>query len=133
MYKKTITYTDFNGVERTDDFYFNLTPAEIVELDNSEIGGLENFLNKIINEEDNVKIVQMFKKLILMSYGEKSSDGRRFVKSEELSNEFAQTAAYSELFMELASDANEAAEFVNGITASIQKDPNRTSLVSSLS
>ena len=133
MYKKSITYIDFDGIERTDDFYFNLTPAEIVELDNSEIGGLENFLNKIINEEDNVQIVKMFKQFILMAYGEKSPDGRRFIKSKELSDAFSQTQAYSDLFIELASDANSAAEFVNGVCASIQKNPNRMSLMSAAS
>lgn len=133
MYKKTITYTDYNGVERTDDYYFNLNKAEIVELNNSEIGGLESFLTRIINEENNVEIVKMFKQFVLMSYGEKSSDGRRFVKSPELSEAFSQTEAYSELFMELASNAEFAAEFVNGVCASINTDPNRVSLARSVS
>jgi hypothetical protein len=116
MLKKSITYTDYDGNERTEDFYFNLTKAECVELKYSEIGGLENYIEALIRESDNKRIIALFKDLIFRAYGEKSPDGRRFIKSSELSEAFAQTEAYSNLFMELASDAEAAAQFVNGIT-----------------
>lgn len=115
MLKKTITYSDYNGVERTEDFYFNLTKAEIMEMEMGTSGGLAEMLNKIVKTKDAPAIIAIFKDLILKAYGEKSSDGRRFIKSEEVKNNFAQTEAYSILFMELATDADAAAKFVNGI------------------
>ena len=118
MIKKTVTYTDFNGNERTEDFYFNLTQVELAELDlgvSGVSGGLLGLLKKIVREKDQRQIVEYFKKIVLMAYGEKSVDGRRFVKSEEIRNGFAPTEAYSKIFMELAQDADKAAEFVNGI------------------
>lgn len=122
MYKKTIECTDFNGVKVKEDYYFNLTKAEVLEFDNSELGGMEFFINKIVKEKDNVKLFKLFKDLILKSYGEKSPDGRRFIKSPEKSEEFTQTEAYSELVMELVTNADEAAKFVNGVCASIIND-----------
>lgn len=116
MIKKTITYTDYNGVERIEDFFFNLTEAELVEWEYSVSGGLVVTLRRIINEKDQVKLIEYFKKLVLKSYGVKSDDGRRFIKSQELSEEFSQTEAYVQIFMELAMDADAAAAFVNGIT-----------------
>ena len=115
MLKKRIKYTDYDGVEREEDFYFNLTKAEITELELSTEGGLQNAIEKIIDAKDTPQIIQFFKKIILMSYGEKSPDGRRFIKSEKITEEFTQTEAYSELFMELATDEKAAAAFVNGI------------------
>ena len=115
MLKKTITYTDYNGETRTEDFYFNLSKAELAEMELSSEGGLEAYINKIVNTRDRKRLVELFKQLILMSYGEKSLDGRRFVKNDEIRNGFAQTEAYSELFMELASNADAASAFVNGI------------------
>ena len=115
MLKKTITYEDFNGVERKEDFYFNLSKAEIMEMQFGTVGGLDVMLKKIIDAKDVKSIMDTFKMLILKAYGIKSDDGRRFIKSEEISKEFEQTEAYSILYMELASDANAAAEFVNGI------------------
>lgn len=119
MLKKTITYTDYDGNERTEDFYFNLSKAEIAEMELSINGGLTQLLEKIVKEQDNAKLVSYFKDLILRSYGEKSLDGKRFVKNDELREAFAQTEAYSELFMELASDADKAAAFVNGVTPNV--------------
>lgn len=116
MLKKTITYTDYNGVEKKEDFYFNLTKAEVVEMELTTTGGLAEAITKIVDAKDIPAIVKIFKDLILKAYGEKSADGKRFVKSKELSEAFAQTEAYSELFMELATDADAAAKFVNGIT-----------------
>ena len=123
MLKKTIKYVDYDGEERTEDFYFNLSKAELVEMQMSETGGLEKFIRKIVAERDGKRIVEMFKSLILKSYGEKSPDGKRFVKSKELSESFSQTEAYSELFIELSTDADKAAAFVRGIIpASISKE-----------
>lgn len=115
MFKDTITYTDYNGVERTEDFYFNLSEAEILEMEMGTTGGLSEMINKIVNTKDGPAIIKLFKKLVLDAYGEKSADGRRFVKRPELSEAFSQTEAYSILFMRLATDADAAAKFVNGI------------------
>lgn len=119
MLKKTITYTDYNGNERTEDFYFNLTKAEIMEMEMSTTGGLAEMIKRIVAAQDAPAIIKVFKELILKAYGEKSPDGKKFIKSEELSNSFAQTEAYSQLFMELATNADAAADFVNGITPKI--------------
>ena len=119
MLKKTITYTDYNGVERKEDFYFNLSKAEIMEMEMSTAGGLAEMINKVVATQDSVAIIKIFKDLVLKAYGEKSADGKRFIKIDadgrKLANDFAQTEAYSILFMELATDADAAAKFVNGI------------------
>ena len=123
MLKKTITYTDYNGVERTEDFYFNLTKAELMEMEIGTTGGMADMIKRIIDAKDAPAIIKIFKELVLKAYGEKSADGKRFVKSEEISNGFAQTEAYSQLFMELATDADAAAAFVNGIVPNISGAP----------
>ena len=115
MLAKTITYVDYNGVERTEKYYFNLTKAEVMEMEMSTEGGLAEKIQKIVDAKETVSIIKVFKELILKAYGVKSDDGKRFIKSEQISNEFAQTEAYSILFMELATNADEAAKFVNGI------------------
>ena len=115
MLKKTVTYVDYNGVERTEDFYFNLSKAEVTEMELSVRGGLSAMLEELVKSGDNARIVEIFKDLVLRSYGEKSADGKRFVKSKELSEAFSQTEAYSEIFMELALDEKAAAAFLNGI------------------
>ena len=115
MLKKTFTYVDYNGVERTEDHYFNLSKAELMEMELSTTGGLAEMINKIVAAQDAPALVKVFKDLVLKAYGQKSADGRRFIKSQELVDEFAQTEAYSQLFMELATDADAAAKFVNGI------------------
>lgn len=118
MITKTITYTDYNGQERTEKFHFNLNKAEIMEMELSETGGLAEKIQKIVDAQDSKEIIKLFKDIVLKAYGEKSDDGKRFIKSEELSNAFSQTEAYSILFMELATDADAAAKFVNGIIPS---------------
>ena len=123
MLKKTITYTDYNGNERTEDFFFHLTKAEIMEMEMSTTGGLAEMIQKVVATQDTPAIIKIFKELVLKAYGEKSADGKRFVKSEEISNGFAQTEAYSQLFMELATDADAAAAFVNGIIPNIPGAP----------
>lgn len=118
MYKKTMTYVDFDGNERTEDFYFNLTKAEIMEMEMGTTGGLSAMIQKIVAEQDQPKIIEMFKSLILKAYGVKSPDGKKFMKKVNgvpLAEEFEQTEAYSDLFMLLATDADAAADFVNNI------------------
>ncbi len=116
MLKKTITYIDYNGNERTEDHYFNLTEAEAMEMELSTTGGLTETIRRIVEAQDNPAIFKIFKELILKAYGVKSPDGKRFIKSEEISTAFSQTEAYSKFFMELATNADAAAAFVNGIT-----------------
>lgn len=118
MLKKTISYVDYNGNDRKEDFYFNLSRAEVTEMQLSEDGGLDTMINKIVSEMDNKKIISLFKDLVLKAYGEKSADGKRFIKNNELREAFSQTEAYSNLFMELATDADAASEFINGILPS---------------
>jgi len=115
MLKKTITYTDYDGNERKEDFYFNLNKAEIMEMEMSTSGGMAEMLQKIVDSQDAPAIIKAFKELVLKSYGQKSPDGKRFIKNATLREEFEQTEAYSQIFMELATNAEEAAKFVNGI------------------
>lgn len=115
MLKKIITYTDYNGVERTEPFYFNLSKAELMEMELGVTGGMTEMLNKIINAKDGPSLMKTFKEMIMKSYGIKSDDGKRLIKSEELSIAFTQTEAYSVLFMELITDDKAAADFVNGV------------------
>ena len=123
MLKKTITYTDYNGTERTEDFYFNLTKAEIMEMEMSTTGGLAEMIQRIVAAQDAPAIIKIFKDLVLKAYGEKSPDGKRFIKTEEGALAFSQTEAYSNLFMELATDADAAAAFVNGIVPAVETKP----------
>lgn len=115
MLKKTMTYIDYNGTERTEDFYFNLTKAEIMEMELGISGGMVEMLQRIIASQDGPEIIRIFKDLVLKAYGVKSPDGKRFIKNATLREEFEQIAAYSDLFMELATDADKASEFINGI------------------
>ena len=115
MIKKTVTYDDYNGFNRTEDYYFNLTKAEVMEMQLSTVGGLDTMLKKLVASNDMPSIIKVFKELVLKAYGEKSPDGRRFIKNDELRAEFEQTEAYSIIFMELATDEKAAAEFINGI------------------
>lgn len=115
MLKKTITYTDYNGVERTEDFYFYLSKADLMEMEMGTTGGFAEMIQKVVNAQDAPAIIKIFKDLILKAYGEKSADGKRFIKNDEVKDAFSQTEAYSQLFMELATDSDAAAKFVNGI------------------
>ena len=119
MLKKNIKYTDYNGVEREEEFLFNLTKAELMEMEMGTTGGLAEKIQKIIDSQDAPSIIKIFKEIILKAYGEKSADGKRFVKINDngtpLSIGFSQTEAYSQLFMELATDSDSAAAFVKGI------------------
>ena len=115
MLKKPITYKTFDGVELTEDFYFNLTKAELMEMEMGTAGGLAERIKKIVASQDAPEIVKIFKKLVLDAYGVKSDDGKRFIKNDEIREAFSQTEAYSVLFMELATDADAAAKFINAI------------------
>lgn len=119
MLSKTIKYKDYNGVERDEKFLFNLSKAELMEMEMGTTGGLTQMIQEIIASQDSARIVKTFKELILKAYGEKSADGKKFVKVNDagvpLSIGFSQTEAYSELFMELATDSDAAANFVAGI------------------
>lgn len=131
MLKKSIKYTDYNGVERTEDFYFNLSKAELMEMEMSTAGGLAETITKIVAAQDQPAIIKLFKELILKAYGEKSADGKRFVKSDEIAAAFSQTEAYSELFMELSTDSDKAAEFVNKVVpAGLAKEANLPAVAS---
>lgn len=119
MLKKNIKYTDYNGVERDEDFYFNLSKAEITEMELGTTGGLSEMIQKIIDTKDIPQIVKLVKDIVLKAYGVKSADGKQFIKINDagvpLSRAFSQTEAFSVLYMELATDADAAAKFVNGI------------------
>lgn len=122
MIKKTITYTDYNGLERTESYYFNLSKAEVMEMELSADGGMAESIQKIVDAKDAPAIIRVFKDLVLKAYGVKSDDGRRFMKvksdGSRYADEFKETEAYSQIFMELATDAKAAADFVNGIVPS---------------
>lgn len=115
MLKKTMTYVDFNGDERTEEFYFNLTQAELMEMEMGTTGGWAERMQQIVNAKDLPLLAKVFKEIILKAYGEKSPDGRRLVKSAALSEAFSQTNAYSDLFIELLSKENAATEFIQGL------------------
>lgn len=121
MLKKTMTYTDYDGNKRTEDFYFNLSKAEVSEMELGTEGGMAEMLKRIVAAQDRRKIIDIFKEIILKAYGEKSADGKRFQKSSELSKAFSETEAYSDLFMELATDGQAAADFINGIVPQVTK------------
>lgn len=113
MHKETVTYTDYDGTERTEDFYFNVSTAEAAELQATTVGGYSELITKAVNAKDKPTLVKIMKEFILRSYGQKSADGRRFIKTKELTEEFTQTEAYSIIFMKLANDDEAAAKFIN--------------------
>lgn len=121
MYIKPITYTDYDGNERTETFYFNMSKAECLDMQMIAEGGLENYVKSIIEEHDNAKLVEIFKDLILKSVGKKSPDGRRFEKSEKYSLEFSQTEAFSDLYVELVTNTDEAIKFFNNIIPKVEE------------
>ena len=119
MLKKTIKFVDFNGNEREEDFFFNLTKSELLKMEMGESGGLTEKIKRIVAAQDAPAIMEVFEDLISRAYGEKSPDGKRFIKSKEISDAFMQTPAYDELFMEIATDADKASEFINAIVPDI--------------
>jgi hypothetical protein len=115
MLKKPITYTDYNGDQCTDVFYFHLSEPELIDMEVEHERGFQAFIDKIIETKDRKGLISLFKQIILLSYGTKSDDGKRFIKSDQLREEFSQTAAYPVLYMELSTDANAGAEFLKGV------------------
>lgn len=115
MLKRDITYETFDGEKITETFYFNMSKAELIELEVEFDEGLAKMLQNIIKTKNNKEIIRIFKRIILLSYGKKSEDGKRFIKSDEIREEFSQTQAYSDLFMELASDDKAAVTFLVGV------------------
>lgn len=122
MLKKIIPYTDYNGNHREEECYFNISKAELMEMDMSADGGLEAYIRRIVSTQDSRMIMQTFKDIIMKSYGIKSLDGRRIQKSDELSKEFTETEAYSELLMELLSDEKKAADFIKAILPDVEDE-----------
>ncbi len=122
MLKKTITYTDYNGNERTEDFYFNLSRAEVIEMEADSSLNLQEKLNTISNSGDSKEIMHKFKEIVLKAYGQKSEDGKRFMKSEEISRAFYETEAYSEIIMEFFQNPKSAEDFANGIIPKPEKN-----------
>lgn len=118
MLKKTITYVDYDGAKRTDDFYFNLSKPELIEMNFGPEGGMQSYIEKIIRAKDRGRLLKIFKEIILKAYGQKSLDGTRFEKSEEMALRFSQSRAYEELYMELVTDDEKAANFINSIIPS---------------
>ena len=115
MLKKTITYTDYNGTERTVDFYFNLSKAEITEMELSMEGGMRAYIQKIIAAKSQLALVTLFKEIVMKAYGKKSADGRLFMKNDAIRAEFEAHPAYSMIYMDLVTDEAKASAFVNGI------------------
>lgn len=116
MLKKTMTYEDYNGETVTEDFYFSISKAELIELEiKSGEGGYSGLLKKIIASQDNVAMLATFKDIIAMSVGRRSDDGKRFVKSDEIMMDFQQSPAYDQLLLSFYTDENAAVEFVTGI------------------
>ena len=132
MIKKNITYTDYNGVTRTEPFYFNLSKSELMEMEFGTVGGFTDMVQKVVATQDLPSLIKIFKDFVLKSYGIKSDDGRRFEKSEELATAFSQTEAYTTLFMELATDSKAASEFINGVVpAEVAKEMSVQNVASS--
>lgn len=115
MYKKTVTYEDYDGIERTETFYFNLSKAELLEMELNRDGGLGNLIQKIIDEKDTRRMISIFKDIMNRSYGVKSDDGKRFVKNKAVLDAFVESPAYSDIYIELVTNADEAISFINGI------------------
>lgn len=117
MITKTITYRGYDGVEYTEDFLFNISKAELTEMELGHETSMLEHINKIVKETNREELLKHFKLLITKSYGVKSADQKQFVKNDEELSKFIHSEAYSELFMELVTDAEAASAFVNGVLA----------------
>ena len=124
MIKKTIPYTDYDGTERTEDFYFNLSMAELMEMQTSVEGGMRGYIQRIMAANDQTALMKLFKDVLLMTYGKKSDDGRLFLKNDAVRAEFEASPAFSAIYMELMSDARKAADFINGLIPANLRDQN---------
>lgn len=126
MYKKKITYTDYNGQERTEDFYFNLSRSELIMLESTTPGGYAAMLQRIIDSKDQRQLMNEFTNLIKMSYGVKSNDGKHFIKNDEVVNDFLNSAAFDQMFLEFFTEENAASDFANGVLpSSVNNDVDR--------
>lgn len=112
----TETYTDWNGNLRTEDFRFHFSQAELMEMEMSTEGGFSARVNRILNANSQTELFQIMKAFVLDAFGVKSDDGRRFMKDEEIRRGFQECPAYSKIFMRLATNSDEAAKFINGVT-----------------
>ena len=119
------TYTDFNGVERTEKFMFHFNEVELMEMEASEAGGLDATINRIVEAQDNKEIIRLMKDVLLKAYGRKSDDGRGFIKNQKIRDEFEASPVFPELFMELSTDADKAAKFFEGILPKSKKLENK--------
>lgn len=124
MVKKTITYTDYDGTERTEDFYFNLTKAELMEMQLSMEGGMRAYIQRIMAAKSQLALVNLFKQILLLSYGKKSDDGRLFLKNDTIRAEFEAHPVYSQIYMELSLNEEKAAEFINGLIPADMRNQN---------
>lgn len=122
MIKKTVTYTDFNGTKRTEAHYFHFSQAELLDMEMSVDGGFAERIQKIVDAKDQKELLKVIKKFVYDAYGVKSDDGRRFQKSVEIKEAFVESPAYSEIFMELVTNDEAAAEFVNGVIPDDMKE-----------
>lgn len=114
MFKHTIKFTDYDDVEREEDYYFNLSKAELMRMEMSQYGGMEALLQKIVKEQDTKRVYNMFEEIVQKAYGVKSDDGKQFIKNEEILNRFVQSEAYSELIMQMLNDPDFANKFIRG-------------------
>lgn len=122
MIKKTVTYTDYNDEERTESFYFHYTEAEILDMEMSEEGSFTDRIQRIIDAKDKTALMKLIKKFVIDAYGVKSEDGKRFMKNDDLKTAFVECPAYSDIFMEMVTNDEVAAEFVNGVIPNTMKD-----------
>lgn len=121
MLKKTYTYTDYNGVERTESFYFHFTEAEILDMEMSTEGGFAERVQRIIDAKDQAALMKLIKQFVIDAYGVKSDDGRRFIKNEEVKTAFLECPAFSDIFMDMVTNDELAAEFINGVIPDTMK------------
>lgn len=122
MFVKTVTYTDFDGNVRTEDFLFNFTKQEIAEMELTTDGGMGKMIERITKAKSQKELIQLFKKLVLDAYGQKSDDGKHFVKNDKIREDFASTQAFSDIYMELVTNADKASEFFNAIVPKEKSD-----------
>ena len=128
MYKITRKFEDFNGVEKEQDFYFNLTKADILKMELSEEGGMDKRLDRLVKTKDMKEAIKVFEGLLLMAYGVKTDDGR-FVKNDQVRAEFASSAAYSEIYFDLATNPEEAKKFVEGVVPKFEEQANKVTSI----
>lgn len=128
MYKITKKFEDFNGVEKEQDFWFHLSKADILKMELSEEGGMDKRLDKLVKTKDMKEAIKVFEGLLLMAYGVKTDDGR-FVKNDQVRAEFASSAAYSDIYFELATNPEAAQKFVEGVIPKFEEQANKVTSI----